>query len=140
MHFFIDENISPNLANALNHLSQILDERHTVVHAREFNGGYGVPDQVWLEKLKKNPNWIIVSKDRFKKGDPERYAFENAGITIFNLGKEWNNKKGWETALRLITWWPTISREVTNINTPMMYELPWPVSRKLKGRQLPKPK
>ncbi|MCG6657339.1 hypothetical protein HOP52_06075 [Halomonas campisalis] len=140
MNFFIDENLSPSLAKALNHLSDLCDERHTVKHAREVNGGPGTPDLVWLEKLQKEGNWAIISKDRFNKGDPERFAFENAGLTIFNLGKDWNKKKGWETALQLIKWWPAISKEVLKSSDPMLYELPWGTGGKLKGRKLAKKK
>ena len=82
---------------------------------------------------------MILSKDRFKKGDPERLAFENAGLTIINLGKDWSRRKVWDMAIQLIRWWPTISKEVTQTNGPMLYELPWGMSGKLKGRKLPKP-
>ncbi|EPC02604.1 hypothetical protein L861_09685 [Litchfieldella anticariensis FP35 = DSM 16096] len=136
MHFFIDENISIHLAHALNHLSNICDENHTVVHAIDYCGR-GTPDNVWLERLKAESNWVIISKDRFKKSDPERLAFERAGMTIINLGKDWNKRKAWATALQLIRWWPTISSGVTKLNCPMLYELPWGISGKLSGRPLP---
>lgn len=137
MHFFIDENISPNLAKALNHLSNLCDENHTVMHAREVNGGPGTPDSVWLEKLQREGNWAIISKDRFRKGDREKLAFENAGLTIFNLGKDWNKHKGWATAVQLIRWWPSISRKVNYLSWPMLFELPWGATGELKGKRLP---
>ncbi|QNI03594.1 hypothetical protein HXW73_12040 [Halomonas sp. SH5A2] len=136
MHFFIDENISPHIANALNHLAKLCSENHTVMHARDVNGGFGVPDQEWLERLQQSDEtWVILSKDRFQKGDPEMYAFENCGITTINLGTDWKKKKVWETALRLIEWWPIISREVLQAPGPMHYDLTWVKSQKLKGRQ-----
>ncbi|PAU76749.1 DUF5615 family PIN-like protein [Halomonas salipaludis] len=140
MHFFIDENLSHRIANALHHLAQLCTENHTVVHAREFNGRLGVPDQEWLERLQAEGNWVIISKDRFKKGDPERLAFEHAGITIINLGKDWHKKSAWDTAVQLIKWWPTISWEVLKLNHPMRYDLPWGVTPKLKGKTLPQKK
>lgn len=139
MHFFIDENISPSLAKALNHLAELCDENHSVVHAWVFNGRPGVPDQEWLTRLQQEVNWAIISRDRFKKGDPERLAFEYAGLPIFNLGKDWNKRKSWVMAVQLIRWWPTISKEVMRGHGPMYYELPWGVSGELKGRRLPKP-
>ncbi len=139
MHFFIDENLSPNLAKALHYIAQLCTEKHSVIHAREFNGRPGVPDQEWLERLQQEGNWVILSKDRFKKGDREKLAFECAGLTIINLGKDWNRSKGLETAIQLVRWWPTISKKVMQANGPMLYELPWGVTDKLKGRKLPKP-
>ncbi|AQU84911.1 MULTISPECIES: hypothetical protein [unclassified Halomonas] len=136
MHFFIDENISPHIANALNHLAKLCSENHTVMHAREANGGMGMPDEVWLEQLKQSDKtWVILSKDRFQKGDPERLAFENCGITTINLGSDWKKKNVWETALRLIEWWPVISKEVLDTPGPMHYDLTWVRSPKLKGRK-----
>lgn len=136
MHFFIDENISPRIANALNHLAKLCSESHTVLHAREVNGGPGMPDEVWLEQLKQSDKtWVILSKDRFQKGDPERLAFENCGITTINLGNDWKKKNVWETALRLIEWWPVISKEVLQTPGPMHYDLTWVRSPKLKGRK-----
>lgn len=93
MHFFIDENISPRIANALNHLAKLCSESHTVLHACEVNGVLGIPDEVWLEQLKQSDKtWGILSKDRFQKGDPERLAFENCGITTINLGNDWKRR------------------------------------------------
>ena len=101
MHFFIDENISHHIASALNHLAKLCSESHTIVHAKTFNGGHGVPDQVWLERLQQSEEtWVILSKDRFNKGDPEMLAFEYCGITTINLGKDWKKKNVWQTALR----------------------------------------
>ncbi len=80
MHFFIDENISPRIANALNHLAKLCSESHTVLHAREVNGGPGMPDEVWLEQLKQSDKtWVILSKDRFQKGALSRLA-GSAGV------------------------------------------------------------
>lgn len=136
MHFFIDENISPHIANALNHLAKLCQEGHTVLHAREVNGGFGMQDEEWLQQLKQSDEtWVILSKDRFKKGDPERLAFEHCGITTINLGKDWRKKNVWETALRLIEWWPVISKEVIQTTGPMHYDLTWVRAPKLKGRR-----
>lgn len=136
MHFFIDENISLHIANALNHLAKLRSENHTVLHARDVNGGPGVADEIWLEQLKQSDkNWVIISKDRFKKGDPERLAFEHCGITTINLGSDWNKAKVWETAVKLITWWPFLSKEVLEIQDPMHYDLPYKKPAKLNGRK-----
>ncbi|MCL7931143.1 hypothetical protein [Halomonas llamarensis] len=95
-----------------------------------------MPDEEWLEQLKQSDKtWIILSKDRFKKSDPERLAFEHCGITTINLGKDWNKKNVWETAMRLIEWWPVISKEVLQTSGPMHYDMTWAKSPKLKGRQ-----
>lgn len=136
MHFFIDENISPHIAQALDHLAKLCSENHTIWHAKTLNGGSGVADQVWLERLQQSDEtWVIISKDRFQKGDPEKLAFENCGITTINLGKDWRRKKVWETAVRLIEWWPVISKEVLTTPGPTHYELLWGRLPKLTGRK-----
>lgn len=91
---------------------------------------------MWLERLQQaDETWIIISKDRFQKGNPEKFAFEGCGLTTINLGNDWKNKKAWATALRLIEWWPVISKEVLVTQGPMHYDLPWAKAPKLKGRK-----
>lgn len=125
MHIFIDENISPHLARALNHLQKGLPENHSIVAAID-KFGHGVPDTVWLDALKQEGNWVILSKDKFGKGDRERLAFREAGIPIFNLDRKWSNKRFWETSERLIAWWPTISTTVSRSIKGELYEISWP--------------
>lgn len=124
--FFIDENISHHLARALHHLSQGLGDHEVVPCCDRFPRS--TKDAVWLDALGNEEGWIIVTKDKFKKGDPEKFAFEQARLTTFNLHRLWSKKKGWETGLQLIRWWPHICDYAHRSHPGTVYEVPWQVS------------
>lgn len=136
MHIFIDENLSRHLAIALHHLQTLLPENHTIQHATDKFGGPGTLDEVWLQTLVDEGNWVILSKDKFKKGDPEIYAFRTAGLTVFHLDKQWSKHPGWKEAMQLFKWWPDISRMINATSQPTWYEVPWAYTPNLKGQRL----
>ncbi|WP_445620665.1 PIN-like domain-containing protein [Kushneria sp. Sum13] len=138
MHIFIDENLGQGLARALHHLQTLLPENHTVEHVIDKFGRRGIPDEEWLSELQREGNWVILSKDKFDKNDPEIHAFREAGLTVFHLDKQWSKHRGWEEAMRLLKWWPDISKLVNSATQPMWYEVPWAHTPKLKGRPLGK--
>lgn len=135
MKIFIDENISPALSKAMNHLQDILDENHEFCHAHE-KFDRGTPDEQWLAQLQEEDNWVIVSKDRFDKGAPEKAVFRQCGITIVHLDKKWSKHSGWEIAQQLVKWWPTLSSKLRDGHHPTWYEVPWHYTPTLKGEKL----
>lgn len=135
MRIFIDENISPALAAAMNHLQKLLNENHTFVHATEkFKPG--TPDHEWLETLRAEGNWAILSKDKFDKGAPEKIVFRSSGLTVINLDKKWSKKKGWVIALQLLKWWPDLSKILISSQNAYWYEVPFSYTPTLKGERL----
>jgi hypothetical protein len=138
VHIFIDENLSPHLTIALHHLQKFLPEEHTIQHATDKFGSPGTPDEVWLQTLIDEGNWVILSKDKFDKNDPEIHAFRAAGLTVFHLDKQWSKYRGWKEAMQLIKWWPDISRLINATSQPTWYEVPWAHNPRLKGRPLKK--
>jgi len=136
VHIFIDENLSRHIAIALHHLQMLLPENHTIQHVTDKFGGYGTPDLEWLQTLADEGNWVILSKDRFRKGAAEIHAFRQAGMTIFYLDNQWSKHDGWKEAMRLLKWWPDISRLISTTSQPTWYEVPWPHTPNLKGRRL----
>ena len=83
MNFFVDNNISPAIANALSSLSQ--REGVKVVPLRE-KFLPSVEDRVWLESLGKERNWVILSGDISITRKPhEHLAWQQCGLTAFFL-------------------------------------------------------
>ncbi|WP_191237461.1 hypothetical protein [Cobetia marina] len=135
MQIFIDENISPALAAAMNHLQKLLNENHTFVHATE-KFERGTPDQEWLETLKAEGNWAILSKDKFDKGAPEKIVFRSSGLTVINLDKKWSKKDGWTIACQLLKWWPDLSKNLISSQSACWYEVPFGYTPNLKGERM----
>ncbi|MGJ7459448.1 hypothetical protein [Halomonas sp. RA08-2] len=140
MNFFIDENINIHLAPALDHLSKVCKGGHRAYNILDLFETRGIPDEEWLAKLSSEPNWVIISKDRFGKGAPERAVFQQAGVPIYNLGSDWKRKakSGWDEAVQLIRWWPTLTDHALNAKHPMRHELPWGVTTKIPAFRFPK--
>ena len=123
MRFFVDENIPAALSKVLHYLSATLPGSHSVHHATEIFER-GTPDVVWIENLSKDGDWVIISKDRFKKGDPEILAYKQANITTLFLDKEWN-KNSYEQTIRISNKWQQIIETIGNQKHPYLWEIPW---------------
>ena len=113
MKFFLDNNLSPRFAQALQALEG--DGGHEVVHLRsKFSGD--AKDVAWIRSLASEGNWVIISGDmRISQREFEREAWLNSGLTAFFFAKGWTNIKFWDQAWRLIKWWPAIVEQAQNI-------------------------
>lgn len=134
MRILIDNNLPPPLARALHELS-LERERIEVFHLRErFDGA--TPDIDWITTLSSERDWVIVSKDRFRKGDAEKAALKRSGLVVFYLNKSWGNQKYWSIAQRLVHWWPSIIAQARIIEGGAAFEVPWNSASKGRFRQL----
>lgn len=107
MKIFIDDSISPRLAEAL----QILDHRHQIVHLRS-KFSTDTRDVDWLRVLGQEGDWIIVAADpRISKSKAEQRVWREAGLTAFFFGKGWASMRYWKQVEDLVHWWPKIIEE-----------------------------
>ena len=105
MKFFVDNNISPKAARALNCL---VEPHHSVVHLKDKFAAE-TPDIEWMEKLAEEPGWIIVSGDTNISRNPhEINAWKTAGHTIFFLTHGWIHLGRFEQASKLLAIFPRI--------------------------------
>ncbi|WP_455278695.1 DUF5615 family PIN-like protein [Cupriavidus necator] len=94
MKFFIDNNLSPALAQALHALSA--NSGHAVVHLNQIFA-HNTPDETWIRTLATEGEWAVVTQDQLKKGD-QREELRQAGLIIFFLDKIWAHHDFWDTA------------------------------------------
>ena len=128
MNFFVDNNISPAIANALSSLSQ--REGVKVVPLRE-KFPPSVEDRVWLESLGKERNWVILSGDISITRKPhEHLAWQQCGLTAFFLQKGWMGIRFWDQSWKLVKWWPTIIETAKRFETGHLFSVP------VKGKKL----
>ncbi|MCP4597729.1 DUF5615 family PIN-like protein [Neptuniibacter sp.] len=120
MKFFIDNNLSPHLARALNELCA---GQHSVTHLRE-KFDHSTDDVTWINTLAKEGNWVIVTQDRLSKGDMEKEAIRRSGLTVFILAKQWTQIKSWEKAQKLVHWWPKIIEQSEMVEAGAAFEIP----------------
>jgi hypothetical protein len=114
VRFFLDNCIAPAMAEALTalaraqgievfHLSQLFDRATT--------------DVVWIQSLRQEGDWIIISGDlRITKSPAEREAWRESGLTAFFLADNWSSRKFWVQAPELIRWFPIIVETAKSCN------------------------
>lgn len=125
MKFLLDNNLPPALARALNELCK--GDGHVVVHLRDkFPANSS--DALWITELSQEAGWVVVSQDRFSKGDIERKAFRECGLAIFCLAKQWGQEPYWNKAHNLVRWWPAIIRQAEMITGGAALKVSWKYS------------
>ena len=113
MRYFLDNNLPPAIAEALNALSRSADCK--VVHLRE-KFAPDTADAEWIEALGEEGDWVIVTSDRaIKKNKHERQALINSGLTVLFLGKAWVNLKFWDKAHKLVKCWPAVMSTCSSV-------------------------
>ena len=122
MKFFLDNNLSPRFAQALQALEG--EGRNEVVHLRsKFSAA--AEDVDWIRSLASEGNWVIISGDlRISQNEFERKAWRDSGLTAFFFAKGWMNVKFWDQAWRLIKWWPIIVEEARKIRPGAGFVVP----------------
>ena len=105
VRFFLDNNISPKVARALDHL---LQPHHSAHHLKD-QFAPNTPDEVWMAELGKQSDWVILSADSAISRNPhEVRAWKEAGHPIFFLKHAWTHLSGWESASKLFHRFPEI--------------------------------
>jgi hypothetical protein len=105
VRFFFDNNLAPKLARSLNVLAE---PEHQVTHLKELFAA-NTPDQVWMDSLAKQPDWVIISGDlRIRKNPHEIKAWTEAGHTTFFLKPGWIHLGFWEQAWKFNKVFPEI--------------------------------
>ena len=134
MRAFIDHNLPAPLAHGLHRLSS--HEFDVPVHALTDLFERTVPDHHWIGSLADQRGWIIITKDRMKKGRLEHQALARAGLPVFVLVAHWNRASFWEQSANIIRWWPKIIAQARGIEGGAMFEVPWQIRGGGKLRQL----
>lgn len=132
MRFFLDNNLPPSLAQALDSLSRPLG--HQVLHlAEKFTRA--TPDHEWIASLAHEGDWVLITQDRLKKNDMEKRALRESNLTAFFLKKGWSDQKYWDKAWRLVRWWPLIIDQADRVQPGATFYVPLQLTGKGKFEQ-----
>ncbi|MBM3547770.1 MAG: hypothetical protein FJX54_12525 [Alphaproteobacteria bacterium] len=132
MKFFLDNNWSPHLAAALAALN--VPEGHEVVHLRS-RFAPATPDRVWINRLAAEGGWIVLTKDRLRKGQLEQAALRSSGLLVYIFAKQWSHASDWDQAAGLVRWWPQIVTVSGRVGAGA-FEVPYKISGKGQFRQV----
>ena len=121
MKVFVDENLSPALAKALNAL---FAGEHEVVHIRE-RFGPRVEDKVWIERMSEDGRWVVLSGDRrISRSRATQAAFRNSRLIGFFLASALNAARVTTQMQRLLALWEDIEAISKSVAGGSMYEVP----------------
>ena len=123
MKYLIDNNLPPALAHAIRELSTIRD--NTEVYALKDKFPPATKDIDWITALSEDNDWVVISQDRFKKGNEEKEALRRSGLTVFFLEKQWSKKKYWEKSHNLVRWWPAIMDHAERMTGGSAFKVKW---------------
>jgi hypothetical protein len=130
--FFVDNNLPPALAHALNALS--IPESHSVIPLKD-KFSRDTADLIWIGGLSTEGDWIIITHDNLNKG-LEREALRQAGLLVFFLDKSWKNHNFWEKAHQLVRWWPRILEQADGIQGGAAFKVSWNFNGKGRFEQI----
>lgn len=109
MNFFFDENLSPELTQAIGILHRKVPSDDVVFALRDLYP-LGTDDDIWIPGLgQRGGLWTVVTKDQMDK-DREWSLVEASGFFWFFLDRRWGNAPYWDIAWWLVRSWPGIVR------------------------------
>ena len=122
MKFFLDNNLPPAWAEALNALAGT--DKHTVHHLRELFPP-NVADVDWINQLASEGGWVVISGDlRITRNQHEREAWLRSGMVAFFMTKGWASLPFWERTWRVVRWWVNIVQQAELVTAPAGFEIP----------------
>jgi hypothetical protein len=114
--FVLDENLSPQLAKAM----QLLDDDAEVRYIEEFFDE-GTEDEVYLPEIGKAAAFLITRDTRQRRRPTELEAYRKHGVGAFILwGK---NLPRWELVKQVVLAWPHIKAEAAKTRRPFAYKV-----------------
>lgn len=123
MRVFLDNNLSPYLAHALNALLE--PDGDQVVHLSDRFPPQ-TEDRAWIDALAGEGGWVVVSADRrINRNALEREAWRRSRLIVFLLAPQWGRARNIEIAWRLLRWWPRLREQVAIVAAPAAFELPF---------------
>jgi len=121
MKCLFDNNMPIKLAKALNLLEG--EDGIVVKHLMEQFPS-DTSDITWVEELKKDGGWFVITKDnQIRKKPHERKAWQESNIPIVFLPKSWVKLSLWEMAWRLIKYWPELTENIVSNKKTESFEL-----------------
>jgi len=106
MKFFFDNTFSQKLVRFIGALA--CEEDIEVKHLRDLYDP-STKDQVWIQGLANEGNWIVITEDtRLARNPATRTLLQQSGLTFFIFPKDFPRKDRWEQSWRTIKIWPEI--------------------------------
>jgi hypothetical protein len=118
LRFVFDENLSPQLAQAM----RLLDDSIEIHHITELPGlKPGTGDVEFLPRLGEEGRLLITRDTRQRKRPAELDAWKRNGVGSFVLGGK--NQEAWDLVKQLVLAWPQIKEAGLKTRRPFGYRV-----------------
>ena len=124
MNIYIDENLSPFIARALNLLEQRENENHRCeVKSIQDDLKKGIKDVDLIPRFgKEKALWITQDKSLLKnKAELNLILSHNIGLII--LGPSWSKKRHWDKVVLIFSKWPELKELAREEERPFAYRI-----------------
>lgn len=115
MRFFVDNNLSVNLARGMRAFGEDVD--HLQDHFPD-----DCPDAEWLKYIGDNDYFLITRDDAIRRNPAELSAFKSYGVGAFFLGGK--NRTRWELVQQIVRNWPRIQEYAGRTRRPFAFRVP----------------
>lgn len=118
MKFYVDENITPNIAKALAILQNPRVEEKIEVFTIREEFGKGTPDEEWIPKVA-SENGIVITQDfniQRVRHQRELYKKHGLGVVFFRPPKK--GYQYWDLVEFYIRRWKVVKDEVKKLKRP----------------------
>jgi predicted nuclease of predicted toxin-antitoxin system len=109
LKFFIDECLSPHLAEILSRTKDASDIDEFIPAESKFQRG--TKDEEYIPKLEREGNWVVITCD-CGGGEASALAWKITSLTVIILSREYARADIRGQTWRLVKHWPNISRKV----------------------------
>jgi len=112
MKCLFDNQMSPRLAKALKELE---GRKGIVVDHIQYKFKHDTPDTDWIRALAKEGDWFVITKDAMiRRRSIERKAWQESGLPIVFLDREWFDLGMWDISWMLIKYWAKVKESIAS--------------------------
>lgn len=127
LKIYIDENIAPQLARAMNIVQEHLNfEEKKPIEVLSLKDTFheGIKDEEWIPKVGQEKG-IIITQDRriqFSRHQKDLYLQHGVGIIFLKSPKD--GMTFWQMFTHLVTWWAEIKQIARHHKPPFAFRQP----------------
>jgi len=118
MKFYVDENITPNIAQALAILQNPrIDENVEVLTILE-EFGQGTPDEEWIPKVAAEDGIVITQDLNIHRVRQQRFLYKQHGLGVVFFKPPKKGYQYWDLVEFYIKRWKVVKEEVKKLKKP----------------------
>lgn len=118
MKFYVDENITPNIAQALAILQNPRSSENIEVFTIKDEFGQGTPDEEWIPKVAAEDGIVITQDLNIQRVRHQRELYRQHGLGVVFFKPPKNGYQYWDLVEFYIKRWKVVKQEVKKMNRP----------------------